>query len=364
MRVMIAVCALMIMVSTAYAQEPEQFDVTGLFEFAQEYNADELVENTYKGALTGDTSAYEEVLSRLKELSFAPMREMCSLGYVLVPIAMLSALLSAVSVNTGGGCNAARFILRLNLLLGFSEIAGSAVHSIENCISAVEKLMECIGPVLSVMLAAGGLEGSAAMISPATLFAGSTASTIYRKLGMPVCRVALCCAVAGNLCEQIRLKRLLHLLKRWVTWGSGILITVFTALLALQGNICESLDGVAAQTVKYAVDSAAPVIGNGISEAWDGYMASVLVAKNALGVSGIAALLLSCAHPVLVCLYAMLMLNLTGAFLDMLGDKTGADAAEQIADVCKMALSISTSSMAIATVLLGAGMNMGRSFLS
>ena len=122
----------------------------------------------------------------------------------------------------------------------------------------------------------------------------------------------------------------------------------------------EGLDGIAARTAKFAVDSAAPVIGSGISDAWDSYLSGVLVTKNAVGLSGIATLLFAGARPVLICLAAMAALYLIAALLDAFGEKTSAAAAEQIAGICQMALSLCTATLAIAMILLGAAMMIGK----
>lgn len=235
-----------------------------------------------------------------------------------------------------------------------------AFSTIESCIQISTTLIGYTTPILTGLLTVVGMDGSAAMLSPMAITVGNIGEKLFARYGLPFCKVAFATAIASNLSPQISLKRITRLFMRAIQWGSGIVIAIFTGYLALQSNISESLDGIAVRTAKYTVDSAIPVIGNGLSDAWESYLSGVLVTKNAVGVSGVVALLMACAKPILLCLCAMACLHLIAALLDMFGDKPGGEAAEQLAGICQLALSLCTATMVISMILLATIMSMGK----
>ena len=346
--------------ASAQGEGNVEVDMAPVYEFAQEYDAQNQVRNVYEEALSGEGNAVEATIAYLREQAQEPLRKTLRMCAVLLPVVLLSALMSGMFPEGNGGCGAALFLLRLSLLLGFADLASAALDSIQSCVGAVKELTDRTAPAMTALLAAIGMEGSVSLISPAAVMIGNVAEGLFLDYGLPLCKAALCTAIAGNLSPQINLRRFTRLFRRAVNWGAGVATTVFTAFLTLQGTVSEGLDGIAARTAKFAVDSAAPVIGSGISDAWDSYLSGVLVTKNAVGLSGIATLLFAGARPVLICLAAMAALYLIAALLDAFGEKSSAAAAEQIAGICQMALSLCTATLAMAMILLGAAMMIGK----
>lgn len=365
MKRIIACIILVLCIFSASAEEVsvralEEADMDALYRFADEYDVQAVIDTAMEGALKGDLPDEERIIAWLKKQIQAPMEHAGKMAGNLVPPVLLLALMRAVSRGEKGATAGARFLLRLQLLGSFMEIALFALAATRECLTATSALSDAVAPALTTLLAAMGLNGSAALVSPAAAIAGNAAERLFLKHGLPLCRIALCSAIAGNLSPALDMSRITAMFKKTANWGAGLATTLFTALLALQGTITETLDSVAVRTAKFAVDSATPVIGNGVSDAWESYVSGVLIAKNAVGVSGISALIAAGFKPVLVCLAAMVVLNACAAFLDLLGEKETGRAAGQIAGICQMAVSLATGGLAIAMVLLGAMMAAGR----
>lgn len=334
-----------------------------IYDFAREYASDQPVRQVLEDALAGEVSLQEILLGWAQESLGANLREVLAAAAGLLAPLLLLALLRALHPGEGKNGNGAAFLLRMHLIFAFFTLSSLAIDRAGGCLKAASEFCASVSPLLTAMLAALGLEGTAALVSPAASLAGSISGRLFQQIGLPLCRIALCTAVAGNLSEVIRLDRFTNLLKKAANWSAGLLTTLFTALLALQGTVSEGIDGIGIRTAKFAVDSAAPVIGSGVSDAWDSYVSGVMVAKNAVGVSGIAALILSGAQPVAVGLCVLLALNLAAALLEVFGEKNTARAAEQIGGVCRMTISLCTAALAIAMILLGSCMAAGRSLL-
>ena len=331
----------------------------GILEFAAEYGAEVDPAAVAEAALQGDMPDARELFDAVKARLTKPVLEALNMGRGLLAPILLLAMLRCALADGAGGSGGVRFLLRLTLLIGFSEVALRALSAASDCIRAAKVLSGAAAPALTALLAAMGMAGTSALVSPAAALAGDAAEGLFLNWGMPLCRFALCAALAGNLTPAVDLSAAAKLLRKAANWGAGLATTLFTALLTLQGSVAGAVDGVAVRTAKFAVDSAAPVIGSGVSDAWDSYVSGILIAKNAVGLSGIAVLLGVALKPLTVCAASMLMLNLLSALLSALGEGETARSAEQVSGICQMALSLATGAVTIATVLLGAAMAAG-----
>ena len=269
-------------------------------------------------------------------------------------------LLAFFTCLTGGRDGGAQMLLRLLLLLGFASAAETAVSAAGACIQSVKRLTEVVSPLLTALMTGCGMSASAAVVSPLSALSGDAAVKLLGGCGLALCRGALCMALAGNLSASLSLDGFSRLARRSVNWISGLATTLFTAFLSLQSSLAVNLDAMGVRTVKYAVDSAAPIIGSGISDAWEGYISGVMVAKDAVGLSGMLCLLAAGVQPMLTCAASMLLFSFAAAFMEVLGERRGAHAARQMSAVCQMALTLATAALAISMALLGGAMGMGK----
>ena len=296
----------------------------------------------------------------MKERTVQPVRDaLFSVSGLLAP----ALLLAVLGCTAGKGAGAARFAAQLSLLAGLMEASMPVLEAAEKCLEMVCSFAEAMVPAMAGLFTAAGMSHSATLLSPAAALVGNIAEEYFLRLGLPLCRCTLAVAVAGNLSSGIDLSRLFRSMRKIASWGVGLSFTLFTAIAALQGSMSASLDSIAVRTAKFAVDSASPLIGNGISDAWESYICGIRVARSAIGVSGIVALLLAAAQPVLSMLASLLALHGLSVFLDIFGEKQAARAAEQAAGVCQMAVELATGGAAIAIILLGAAMSTGQSLM-
>ncbi len=343
----------------AARQALDAADMGGIVEFAREQGAEVDPAAVAEAALSGEIPGVAAIFDWFQARAAEPVLEALRAGRRLIAPTLLLALLHCALPDGAGGAAGAAFLLRLTLLLEFSEIASGALSASAECVRAAKSLAGAAAPALTALLTAMGMSGTSALVSPAAALIGDAAEGLFLNWGMRLCRFALCMAVAGNLSPAVDLSGAAKLLRKTANWGAGLATTLFTALLALQGSVAGAVDGVAVRTAKFAVDSAAPVIGSGVSDAWDSYVAGVLIAKNAVGISGIAALLGAALRPMLRCAATMLTLEAVAALLSALGEKDAARAAGQAGGICQMGLSLATGAVAISTVLLGAAMAAG-----
>ena len=332
-------------------------DLSGLYEFAEEYGVDLSLEEI--GKIAGQGFSLDALLEQIRTSLRAPAAELMELGMAMLPEMLLLVLMRATMPDGHGGTPAAMFFIRLSLIGGFT---GAIMKVISDALAALEaagRLSDVLAPILSAIMVGTGLSNVAGLISPAAALAANIVENVFCKYGIPLCKFALCCALAGNLSKAMRLTPVYRLLKKAVNWGTGLVITVFTAFLSLQNSMAVSMDGVGLRTAKYAVDSAGAVIGSGISDAWDSYVSGMMIARNTIGISGIVIILTISMLPVIYASGCMLMLRLFSAVAEIMGEKETADMIEQLSGVCQMAVSLMVGGIAAITILMTATMAAG-----
>ena len=339
-------------------------DLGGLEEFAEEVAPELDLKQVVQDAAQGKLAPVDELLGQLRDRALAALRDaLRACGSLIAPVLLMSTL-RCVLPEGRGGAEGARFLLLWVLMQSMIHLVLSGMAGVEACMQRIGGFADAVAPPLAGLMTAAGMTNGAALLTPLSALVGGAVEDLLLKYGLPLCRYALALAVAGNMSEAIDLSRACRLMRKAANWGAGLAVTLFTALTAIQGTVSSGLDGVAVRTAKYAVDSVTSVIGSGVSDAWDSYVAGILIAKNAVGVSGVLLLLALGLQPMLRTAAAMVMMNLFSALMDMLGEKRAARAAEQAAGVCQMLLMLCAASLTLGTILLGAAMAAGRALLA
>lgn len=353
---------------TAYAQESanewiDQADIAKIQLFSDENDAGVDVSRIIEDTLRGELIETEDLAEYLKAKLVLPMKRAIRAAFAAIVPILLTALLNCMFPDSSGSVRGSHFVLTLAMLGTLSQIAVGALDSAQTCMSLAKDFSDMIAPVIGALITAAGMNSSAALITPSSALAGNLIGDIFAKYGVPVCRYALILALAAGISATIDLSPLVCGMKKCVNWCCGLAGTLFAALVSVQSSVAASIDGAAAKTAKYTVDSLGSVIGSGVSDAWTTYISGVVVAKNAVGVSGASVLLAAGIKPLAEMIFAMLILNLFAMLLKTIGENHVAQTAEQLAGVCQMALALSCSCIVIAAILIGAAMFIGNGFL-
>jgi stage III sporulation protein AE len=89
-----------------------------------------------------------------------------------------------------------------------------------------------------------------------------------------------------NLLDGIDISYLTRFLKKGCAVALGALVTVFSAIIAVEGLTFAGVDGITVKAVKYATSSLVPIVGGFLSGSLDTISGFVLVIKNTVGVMG------------------------------------------------------------------------------
>ena len=365
MKRIFCVLFLLLLLNAASAEEAaadllNSVDLSGFDRFANENNAGFSMDMVHELLSDGDFPEWPEVRQTLIAILADPLKEL-SAGFsgMILPALMLSLTATALP----GKYPAAAFICRIMLARSGAVVFALILQAVGECLETTSSFSNVAAPVLTALLTASGKTGSAALISPAAALAGNLIEKLFKNIGVPLCTFSGCIALCANLCETMALNRLSRLVKRLFNWGSGLALTLFTALIFLRGSAAELSDGLAVRTAKYAVDSVTPVIGSGVSDAWESYVSGLNTVRHTVGFSGAILLLSVCLKPMFTMAAAMIALSVLSSALEITGEKAAANCLDQLSGACQMALTLCGGAMAIWVILMGAMLSLGGGIL-
>ena len=126
-------------------------------------------------------------------------------------------------------------------------------------------------------------------------------------------------------------------------WILGIILTVFSCVLSIEGTLSSSVDGLTGKTAKAAVSSFIPIVGKILGDTVDSVIGCGNILKNSVGIIGV--IIISCI--VLVPMVKILILwfsfKMTAAVCEVVADDRIIKLLDQIADGYKIMLAILVS---------------------
>lgn len=252
-----------------------------------------------------------------------PLKLLVSLGIIIV-LTSFSRCLGDTVKNV----SSAKIYELICVLAAVAAVSPVICELLENTAESLKngaEFMKCFVPVFAGIAAAGGNITSAGGYNVLVLMVSDTAIQIADTVFMPVLSMCFCIAIVDATSPAISLKGILGGLKKTVTWGLGLIMTVFTGLLSIQSIVGTSADSLGSKTAKYVISNCIPVVGGAVSDAYSTVKGSLSLLKNGVGGVGIAVLILTLLSPLVSLMFYKLAVSAASAAADIFGaDKLSA----------------------------------------
>lgn len=337
----------------------EKLDLESMQQRADALDSGVSVKETVLAIISGQTRLdgdfLKETWNALKGNVFGRIREVA--GAFLMPL-MAAAVFKRLSARENGAGNIVCACACTGI---FIKIMSDSTAAARKLITGIAELTEAAVPVLTGLSALGGGTSSAALLTPAATLAGEMCVQALEKWGLALTGAAAICACATAIGPYLRLDGLFSLLKRTVQVGAGMMLALFAGILKVQGMLGASFDSAAVKTARFAVDKLVPAVGGGIADTMDAAISSVLLIKNAVGVTGMLAVTAGCAAPILQLLATLFAMRLARAIAQPVAEGALLDAAERFGDVIRLLIVLCMAATTLSLILTGAAIGAGRS---
>ena len=326
-------------------EQQGEFGINEFIEQAEEYSGEffedidmnEILENAIKGEVDNQT-LFKKVLSLLGgEL----VDGLTVLGSILA-IVVINSILKSVSESLENDTISkliyyVQYILIVTIvMMNFSDIVQVVKDTCNNLIGFMNILIPLL---ISLMIYTGSITTSG-VLEPIILFLINFIGNMIQTLIIPIVLVFTSLIVISKISDNVQIDKLSKFLKSGVVWFFGIVLTIFVAVISLEGTLSSSVDGITAKTTKAVVSSAIPVVGKILGDAVDTVLGCGIILKNAVGVIGIMIVVGICIMPILKLGIFTMAYKLMAAICEPIADKNITSLLDQIGDVYKIFLAI------------------------
>lgn len=202
-------------------------------------------------------------------------------------------------------------VLALNSFKLGMDIASETIETMKNYIIALLPL------IVGFMVTSGSVV-SGAFFHPVITFLTNTSSLLMSNLIMPLLFLATILILVSTLSEQYKVTKLANFIRNISIGILGIFLTVFLAVVSVQGAATAVTDGIALRTAKFVASNFIPVVGRMFTDATDTVIGATQILKNSIGLAGVMILLLIVSFPAIKILVLALLYKLVAAILQPL----------------------------------------------
>lgn len=271
-----------------------------------------------------DSDIYSNFLPYALSIIFEDLLSLLPYFAVIVAIAILYSLVGQMS-----GDKSLNSIIHL---VCFGTIAGVVIKivlglltSATNAINIIEGQMEAIFPIILTLITAVGGVVTATTFEPFLAILTSGITKLFSSFLIPIFTFSIVFGVVGNLSKNVKLEKFSKFFTSLFNSIVGVVFTIFMAFLALHGLTVSTVDTISIKTTKYAIKNYIPIVGSYLSDGVSLILASSVLIKNAIGVSGLVMLFLCFFSPIIQIVVVQLLLKLTSAILEPVCDKETPD---------------------------------------
>ena len=277
----------------------------------------ERIESILKGEYSTN---YSSMLSALLGVVFENIKSVLPFIFTLVAIGLLSNVVGNLKSNTSGVENTTNFIFLsvaiLVVLISFKGILGTT----NKTLNSIFTQMQIVFPILITLLGTIGSVSSISIYNPLVAILSTLVSVVFDKYLYPLFIIIFVLTILGNLTDTIKFDKLNGFLMSTFKWSIGIIFTLFTGFLSIQGITAGKFDSVSIKATKFAMKSYIPIIGSYVSDGMDFFVLGATLVKNSIGLVGVLILIISILSPIIMIIVYKLALQLSSGILQITGN--------------------------------------------
>lgn len=221
----------------------------------------------------------------------------------------------------------------INYFLNILDITKESINNVVNFINLLTPLL------MTLMLTTGTIVSTTA-IQPILIFIISFIGNFINLYLIPLLLISMSISIVSNFSDKVQIERISKFFKSSIIWILGIILTVFTCTLSLEGTITSTVDGLTAKTAKAAVSNFIPVVGKIMGDTVDSVIGCGNILKNAVGLIGVIIIIGIVLIPIIKILVMWVSFKLTAAVCEVVADVKIIKLLDQIADGYKILLAM------------------------
>ena len=306
-------------------------------EFFEGIDINEVFENAISGNVDNNT-LIKKILNLFGKEFLSSLKTVFSILIIIIIHSVLKAISESLeNDNISKIIYYVQYILIATIIMtSFSDIIGMVKDTSRNLVGFINLLLPLL---ISLMLFTGSITTSS-LLEPILLFTINFIGNLIQDVLIPIVLLFASLSIISKISDKVQIGKISKMMKSSVTWGLGIILTIFVGIVSLEGTLSSTVDGITAKTTKAVVSSAIPVVGKLLGDTVDTVLGCGIVIKNAIGIVGVLMVIGICVVPIIKLSVLTTCYKLTSGVCETIADKKIVELLNQMGDVFKLLLGI------------------------
>ena len=282
------------------------------------------------------------IKSTIFKLFGKDVKESFRLMFNVLIIIIIHSVMKEIIENLGNNSSAkiAYFVQYLMIVTLVTQSFLSVLNITKEAIDNLSNFMNLLIPLLTTLILTTGCISISNIFQPTLIFLSSMLGNFFNNFLIPVLLMSITFSIISNISDKVQLDKLSKFFKSSIVWILGILLTVFTCLISVEGTLSSSVDALTAKTTKAAVSNFIPVVGKILGDTTETIIGCSNILKNAVGIIGLIIIIGIVLIPLLKILTLWVTFCLTSAICEIIADNKIVKLTSQIADSYRILLAI------------------------
>lgn len=286
------------------------------------------LENILNATMSGESIFQSQALiDSFKTLMLYEIRGALILGVEILSICIIIGLLKSLSDGFSS-----KSVSEISLLVCTMVIIGISMGSFRtsyqlalDAVSTMVYTMEILMPILIGILLATGSVASGTVLSPVIIGAVTGFGFLIKTVVLPALFVSTILGLINCLTEKNYVNKLSKLIRSAAVFLTGLVLTLLTGIITIQGLLTETSDGLIINATKYSLSTFIPIVGGFTSDTVELFLRCMGAIKSVVGVFGLVLLVLLMLVPLIKVLIIGAIYKLTGAMVEPITDSKISD---------------------------------------
>lgn len=243
-----------------------------------------------------------ELWNRVKESVSADAKAPLRLLGILLVAAVFTAVMKSFGDGILNGASSSELFDMICIVTAAAAVTPQLIDVYGDALGSIERsgafLLVFVPVFAGITIAIGGIV-TGGLYNVLILAASEILVGLSQNYLMPVLSVTAVLAVSGSIFPNASVDGFITLMKKVITWGMTVGMTLFTGFLTLKCTLAGKADGVATKTAKFVMSGFVPIVGGAVSDAYSTVRGGFDVIRGTVGTAGIFAVVLIMMPPIL-----------------------------------------------------------------
>ena len=181
--------------------------------------------------------------------------------------------------------------------------------------------MDILLPILIAILISMGQVASGTIMSPLLLTAVTIFQTIIKNIVLPAVFISTVLSLINCLTEKDYVNQLSKFIRQLALFVTGIIMTLMSGIIAIQGLIAKTSDSLLIGTAKYSIDEFIPIVGGFTADTIELFIKCMGSIKNVVGLFGIILIVILILTPIIKILAISVIYKVTALLIEPIASK-------------------------------------------